>query len=198
MHGRTDANVELVQYAEAWARKIQFNTPVETVRELAKRPHTNPMVTVAIRSDGSVESVTFVLSSGVAAIDEAIRQKKKILFEGAQGCHLDVDYGTYPFVTSSNTVAGNACCGAGVGPTKIDSVVGIVKAYTTRVGAGPYPTELHDANGALITSSTQQVTLSIDPSNNPAGAIVSGSATVSSACGTARCRRCCRRSAPGR
>jgi outer membrane biosynthesis protein TonB len=63
-----------VQYAEAWARKIHFNTAVETVREVAKQPHTNPMVTVAIRSDGSVESVTFVLSSGVAAIDEAIRR----------------------------------------------------------------------------------------------------------------------------
>ena len=72
--GRTDPNGELVEYAEAWARKIQFNTPVETVRDVAKRPHTNPMVTVAIRSDGSVESVTFVLSSGVVEVDEAIRR----------------------------------------------------------------------------------------------------------------------------
>lgn len=72
--GRTDPNVELVQYAEAWARKIQFNTPVDTVREVAKRPHTTPMVTVSIRSDGSVESVTFVLSSGVEEVDEAIRR----------------------------------------------------------------------------------------------------------------------------
>ena len=72
--GRADPNAELVEYAEAWARKIQFNTPVDTVRELAKRPHTNPMVTVAIRRDGSVESITFVLSSGVAEVDEAIRR----------------------------------------------------------------------------------------------------------------------------
>jgi hypothetical protein len=72
--GRTDPNVELVQYAEAWARKIESNTPLDTVREVAKRPHTDPMLTVAIRSDGSVESVTFVLSSGVAEVDEAIRQ----------------------------------------------------------------------------------------------------------------------------
>jgi hypothetical protein len=72
--GRTDPNVELVRYAEAWARKIQFNTAVDTVREVAKRPHTPPMVTVAVRSDGSVESVTFVVSSGVAEIDEAIRR----------------------------------------------------------------------------------------------------------------------------
>ncbi|MEO6422296.1 MAG: TonB C-terminal domain-containing protein, partial [Candidatus Nitrotoga sp.] len=72
--GRTHSNAELVQYAEAWARKIQFNTPVDTVREVAKRPHTDPMVTVSIRSDGSVESVTFVISSGVAEVDEAIRR----------------------------------------------------------------------------------------------------------------------------
>jgi TonB family protein len=72
--GRTDPNVELVQYAEAWARKIQFNTPADAVREVAKRPHTNPMVSVAIRSDGSVESVTFAVSSGVPEVDEAIRR----------------------------------------------------------------------------------------------------------------------------
>ena len=72
--GRTDPNVELVQYVEGWARRIQFNTPVETIREVMKRPHTNPMVTVAIRSDGSVESVTIVVSSGVAEVDEAIRR----------------------------------------------------------------------------------------------------------------------------
>ena len=72
--GRFDANAELVAYAEAWGRKIQFNTSLDTVREVAKRPHTNPMVTVAIRSDGSVESVTFVVSSGVAEVDEAIRR----------------------------------------------------------------------------------------------------------------------------
>ena len=72
--GRVDPNVELVQYAEAWARKIQFNTLVETVREVAKQPHRHPMVTVAIRSDGSVESVTFVISSGVAQVDDAIRR----------------------------------------------------------------------------------------------------------------------------
>ncbi len=75
------------------------------------------------------------------------RKKKNILFEGAQGTSLDVDHGTYPFVTSSNTVAGNACCGSGIGPTEIDGVVGITKAYTTRVGSGPFPTELSDAVG---------------------------------------------------
>ncbi len=72
---------------------------------------------------------------------------RQILFEGAQGTHLDIDHGTYPFVTSSNTVAGNACAGAGVGPRDITGVVGIVKAYTTRVGAGPFVCELTDEIG---------------------------------------------------
>ncbi|KUK38565.1 MAG: Adenylosuccinate synthetase [Thermodesulfobacterium commune] len=75
---------------------------------------------------------------------------KNILFEGAQGTFLDIDHGTYPYVTSSNTVAGNACCGSGLGPTEINSVLGIVKAYTTRVGEGPFPTELHDEIGELL------------------------------------------------
>jgi adenylosuccinate synthase len=75
------------------------------------------------------------------------REGKRILFEGAQGAMLDVDSGTYPFVTSSNTVAGEAAVGSGVGPGAIDYVLGITKAYTTRVGSGPFPTELHDDVG---------------------------------------------------
>lgn len=74
-------------------------------------------------------------------LDGARRQKKKILFEGAQGTHLDIDHGTYPFVTSSNVTSGGAAVGSGVPPTAIDRVVGVVKAYTTRVGEGPFPTE---------------------------------------------------------
>jgi len=83
-------------------------------------------------------------------VHEAQRQKKNILFEGAQGTSLDVDHGTYPFVTSSNTVAGSACTGAGIGPKDIDCVIGVIKAYTTRVGSGPFPTELDDAVGEDI------------------------------------------------
>jgi adenylosuccinate synthase len=83
-------------------------------------------------------------------IDGAIKKGRDILFEGAQGCHLDIDHGTYPFVTSSNTAAGSACCGAGIGPTKIDAVVGICKAYTTRVGQGPFVTELTGEVGERI------------------------------------------------
>ncbi|MCL5021871.1 MAG: adenylosuccinate synthase [Nitrospirae bacterium] len=75
-------------------------------------------------------------------VNEMIEKKKKILFEGAQGTLLDVDHGTYPFVTSSSSVAGGACTGLGVGPTRISRVLGVVKAYTTRVGGGPFPTEM--------------------------------------------------------
>jgi adenylosuccinate synthase len=82
----------------------------------------------------------------------AVRGGKKLLFEGAQGTFLDIDHGTYPFVTSSNTIAGSACTGAGIGPTFIDHVIGIVKAYTTRVGNGPFPTEQENETGEAIRS----------------------------------------------
>jgi adenylosuccinate synthase len=84
---------------------------------------------------------------------DAIARGQSILFEGAQGTMLDVDHGTYPYVTSSNTVAGAVCAGAGVGPGSFQSVVGICKAYTTRVGNGPFPTELHDALGERLRES---------------------------------------------
>lgn len=83
-------------------------------------------------------------------ISNAVKAGQQVLFEGAQGTHLDIDHGTYPYVTSSNTVAGNACCGAGIGPKVITEVIGIVKAYTTRVGRGPFPTELFDEIGDQI------------------------------------------------
>lgn len=83
-------------------------------------------------------------------INNLIDSGKNILFEGAQGTLLDVDHGTYPFVTSSSAVAGGVCTGLGVGPTKIDKVMGVVKAYTTRVGEGPFPTEIKDRLGEVI------------------------------------------------
>ncbi len=83
-------------------------------------------------------------------VAEAIARKESILLEGAQGTMLDVDHGTYPFVTSSSTIAGGACAGAGIGPTVIDEVVGITKAYATRVGGGPFPTELHGDEGSRL------------------------------------------------
>lgn len=83
-------------------------------------------------------------------VNDALDQGKKVLFEGAQGVMLDVDQGTYPYVTASNPIAGGVCTGVGVGPNKIDTVVGICKAYSTRVGAGPFPTELTDEIGDQI------------------------------------------------
>ncbi len=89
--------------------------------------------------------VTYLLS-------EAVANGKNILFEGAQGTFLDIDFGTYPFVTSSNSSAGGACTGSGIGPTKIDKVIGVAKAYTTRVGEGPFPTEFTEDMMAKVRS----------------------------------------------
>jgi adenylosuccinate synthase len=86
------------------------------------------------------------------SIDRALRESRSVLFEGAQGTLLDVDHGTYPYVTSSTTLAGGACAGAGIGPTRIDVVLGVTKAYTTRVGGGPFPTEDSGTGGAHLGS----------------------------------------------
>ena len=86
----------------------------------------------------------------VYSVNAAVKAGKKVLFEGAQGALLDIDHGTYPFVTSSNTISGGACTGAGIPPTAVRNVYGVIKAYTTRVGEGPFPTELFDADGELL------------------------------------------------
>ncbi|WP_080871919.1 adenylosuccinate synthase [Oceanobacillus timonensis] len=91
----------------------------------------------------------YVVDTSVV-LNDAIDEGKRVLFEGAQGVMLDIDQGTYPFVTSSNPIAGGVTIGSGVGPTKINHVVGVSKAYTTRVGDGPFPTELHDEVGNQI------------------------------------------------
>jgi adenylosuccinate synthase len=90
------------------------------------------------------------ITDTVALLNRALREGKQILFEGAQGTLLDIDFGTYPFVTSSHATAGGACTGSGIAPHRIDRVVGVMKAYTTRVGEGPFPTELRDEQGALL------------------------------------------------
>lgn len=90
------------------------------------------------------------IADSAAIVNEAVKADKKILLEGAQGMMLDIDHGTYPFVTSSNAVAGGACAGAGIGPTAIKKVVGISKAYATRVGGGPFPSELLDEMGDAL------------------------------------------------
>lgn len=124
-----EKNFYLSQYLKAEPLEVQ---PIlDSYREMASvlRPYI---------TDVSVE------------IDDAIKAGKKVLFEGAQGTHLDVDHGTYPFVTSSNPISGSACAGTGVGPDKLHHMVGIVKAYTTRVGAGPFPSELQDEIGNYL------------------------------------------------
>lgn len=92
------------------------------------------------------------ITDTTALLNNALKQGKRVLAEGAQGALLDLDHGTYPFVTSSNPTSGGACTGLGIPPTSISSVMGVVKAYSTRVGNGPFPTELNDATGELLRS----------------------------------------------
>ncbi|HFQ80576.1 MAG TPA: adenylosuccinate synthase [Desulfobacterales bacterium] len=99
---------------------------------------------------GYAEKLIPFITNVSVELDKGRRAGKNILFEGAQGTQLDIDHGTYPFVTSSNTVSGGACIGSGIGPVYIDAVVGILKTYTTRVGEGPFPTELFDDTGEAI------------------------------------------------
>ncbi len=96
---------------------------------------------------GHAERLRPFIADTALIVDQALRDGQRVLFEGAQGTMLDIDHGTYPFVTSSNPVAGAACTGTGIGPTRIDSVLGVTKAYVTRVGEGPFPTELDDDAG---------------------------------------------------
>jgi adenylosuccinate synthase len=96
---------------------------------------------------GYAEKLAAYIADTDIIVNKTISEKGNVLFEGAQGTLLDIDHGTYPYVTSSNAISGGACTGLGVGPTKISRVLGIVKAYTTRVGSGPFPTEIKDALG---------------------------------------------------
>ncbi|HSD68898.1 MAG TPA: adenylosuccinate synthase, partial [Woeseiaceae bacterium] len=100
----------------------------------------------------AAELIAPIVADVTQILDDLAKSGRSILFEGAQGAFLDIDHGTYPFVTSSNTVAAAASTGTGVGPASLDFVLGIVKAYTTRVGAGPFPTELFDDQGAHLAS----------------------------------------------
>lgn len=98
----------------------------------------------------SIEALKNYVTDTSVVIYNALKEGKNVLFEGAQGTLLDIDHGTYPYVTSSHPISGGVCIGAGIGPTFIDKVIGVVKAYTTRVGKGPFPTELHDDTGNYI------------------------------------------------
>src|SRR6202044_1734974 len=95
----------------------------------------------------AAERVRPFVTDTAALLNDAIRQGQSVMFEGAQGTMLDIDHGSYPFVTSSSATAGGACTGTGVGPTAIGTVISVTKAYVTRVGGGPFPTEIHGEIG---------------------------------------------------
>ena len=99
---------------------------------------------------GYAERLEPLVADTSLVVGEALREGKDVLLEGAQGTFLDLDHGTYPYVTSSNPVASGMCTGAGIGPRALERIIGITKAYTTRVGAGPFPTELHDDDGETL------------------------------------------------
>lgn len=134
-----------------------FTERVERILEEKNFNLENYLSAAPLKADNIIETYTAYAARlapyvGNISVElhDSLKSGKQILFEGAQGTHLDIDHGTYPFVTSSNTLSGNACCGAGIGPKEIHQVIGIVKAYTTRVGRGPFPSELFDDIGDTI------------------------------------------------
>lgn len=129
----------------ALANKNQVLVKVFNRRELQVDAITETLLAYA-------EPLRPYVTDTVLVLNDALDAGKTVLLEGGQGTLLDVDHGTYPFVTSSNPTAGGACTGSGIGPTRITRVIGILKAYTTRVGSGPFPTELHDADGERLRS----------------------------------------------
>jgi adenylosuccinate synthase len=136
---------DILQKRLRWAVE-QKNIVLEKMYDL---PPLDPQAVIASYTEYADLLKPYVVDASLK-IDEAIKKRRNILFEGAQGTLLDLDHGTYPYVTSSNPIAGGACIGAGVGPTTIDRIIGVSKAYTTRVGEGPFPTELNDGFGELL------------------------------------------------
>ncbi|MCC6694930.1 MAG: adenylosuccinate synthase [Candidatus Hydrogenedentes bacterium] len=114
--------------------------------------HEEPMEVDAVLKEYApfAERLRPFVADSVVMVHDALRKGKRLVFEGAQGTMLDLDHGTFPYVTSSTTLAGGVCAGAGVGPKEVNGVIGIVKAYSTRVGEGPFPTELLDDTGELL------------------------------------------------
>ncbi|HXK46473.1 MAG TPA: adenylosuccinate synthase [Deltaproteobacteria bacterium] len=127
----------------AFDEKQEYITKILKLKPLDKNGMFDKLAAMGARIRPYVKDVSVLL-------DSQMKQGRHLLFEGAQGANLDMDHGTYPYVTSSNTVAGQACVGSGIGPTAINAVIGICKAYTTRVGGGPFPTELNDETGERL------------------------------------------------
>lgn len=136
---------------ETFAKKLKFN--VELKNKLLKKLYNHEGINYEELLKEYLEYADRLrpyVADTTTILNKAIKEKKNILFEGAQATMLDLDHGTYPFVTSSYPAAGGACTGSGVGPRKIDNVIGVVKAYSTRVGEGPFPSELFDDIGQFI------------------------------------------------
>lgn len=149
--GRTGIRMADLFYPSVFREKL--NAHLFHVNFLLKNLYkTEPFATDDIYEEylGYAGRLSDYIADTDIIINGAIASKGNILFEGAQGTLLDIDHGTYPFVTSSNAIAGGACTGLGVGPTKISRVLGVVKAYTTRVGSGPFPTEMKDDLGKAV------------------------------------------------
>ena len=137
----------------------KVKTRVNAVNEILQNIYQQPPIElndILRQFKKSSQKIKPLITDTTLLLHQAVQQGKKILMEGAQGTLLDVDHGTYPFVTSSSPVSAGACLGSGIGPTKIDEVVGVVKAYTTRVGEGPFPTELHDREGEQLREVGQE------------------------------------------
>jgi adenylosuccinate synthase len=129
--------------------EVALEAKNEILEKLYEMPRLDPEAVAGQLLEHAERLRPFIADTALI-MDEALRAGKRVLFEGAQGTMLDIDHGTYPFVTSSNPVAGAACTGTGIGPTRIDRVLGVAKAYVTRVGEGPFPTELDDEDGRRI------------------------------------------------
>ncbi len=149
--GRRGIRVADLLYPDLFREKVRANLEFKN-RILCSVYHAEPLNAAEIADEylGMASQVLPFVTDTAEFLNRVVREGKTILFEGAQGTLLDVDHGTYPFVTSSSATAGGACTGTGIGPSLIDGVIGIAKAYTTRVGGGPFPTELTDDIGAQI------------------------------------------------
>jgi adenylosuccinate synthase len=145
---RTGIRIMDLMNPEQLRQKLEWTINYKNVilEKLYNLPALDPETVIVQYTQYAERLRPYVIDASLR-IYEVVKQKKNILFEGAQGTLLDLDHGTYPYVTSSNPIAGGACVGAGVGPTTIDRVIGVAKAYTTRVGEGPFPTELKDNIG---------------------------------------------------
>lgn len=144
---RTGIMFSDIRRPEVLAEKIRMNLNRLANLEGESVPAEADLVAQTLDAAGRLHSHVV---DGVAYIHQKLEQDKRVLIEGAQGSLLDVGYGTYPYVTSSHTIAGGACTGLGIGPTAVGHVIGVVKAYCTRVGAGPFPSELHDETGERL------------------------------------------------